>query len=240
MTDDEGTQENVVDAYKTVYDKVLAPVPRNSYLVSGDISLRNNTFARGHRIFLLKRFAVLLSLILISGSSLTGLILLAVVGHTLSIPFAVLFVLGALFAIADIRSVAKYKKYRLQKYAYLQMKATDYEPSGIWRFNDFPTLGRRLVLIHALLGARRMERMLAESTTTAIDSESSDALISHLIISLAKCPEDDIDPYLEIKAEQFCEAVFVTTKRLLPIMELHTMLLNEGIKKRKEAGASDE
>lgn len=239
MANDNEHHETVLGAYQAVYDNVLARVPRDKYLTSGDVSLKDDSFLRQHRKFLIQRFGVLLALVVVSTISLVALILIGIFNHQFSVPFFALFFLSVMFAITDLSTVAKYKKYRLDKYEFLQNKATDYEPSGIWTFDKFPEPGRRLKLIHALLGARRMERMLAESTTTAIDVESSDALVSHLIVSLAKCKEDDIDPYLELKAEQFCEAVFETTKRLLPIMELHTMLLKESMKE-KEADAKDE
>lgn len=240
MDNDEQNQNDIfVDTYKTIYDKVFAPLNRNRYLVNRDISLRNNSFKKSHRKFIFKRLLVLFSLALLGSASLTAVILIAVYGKGFSVPFFILFLLSLVFAVVDIQNVARYNQSKLKKYAYMRSNALQYEPEGIWDFDNFPDPGKRLRLIHAILGARTVERSLAESTTTAVNTEASDAMSAHLILSLADSKENDIDPYLVMKAEHFCEEIFRTQERLLPLMELHTFLVEEANKSKKTGAVED-
>lgn len=239
MDNAESEKDLFVDTYKTIYDKVFAPLNRNRYLVSRDISLRDGSFAKSHRKFIMKRIGILFALTLIAAASITAVILIAVYGRGLSIPFIVLFFLSFAFAFIDIQNVARYNQSKLKKYAYMRSNALQYEPEGIWGFDNFPAPGKRLRLIHAVLGARTVERSLAESTTTAVNMVASDAMSSHLILAIAESSEDDIDPYLVMKVENFCEEIFRTQERLLPLMELHTFLVEEA-NKQKKAGATEE
>lgn len=239
MDDEQSEKDLFVDTYKTIYDKVFAPLNRNRYLVSRDISLRNDSFKTTHRKFIAKRIGILFALALLAAASLTAVILIAVYGRGISVPFLVLFFLSFAFAFVDIQNVARYNQSKLKKYAYMRSNALQYEPEGIWGFDNFPAPGKRLRLIHAVLGARTVERSLAESTATAVNTVASDAMSAHLIVAIAESSEDDIDPYLVMKVENFCEEIFRTQERLLPLMELHTFLVQEA-NKQKKAGATEE